>query len=355
MTQKIIPRNGPCYRACAVRRDPRTKRLTSTGQCSCERVAGLRVTPDGPRAHVVPCSCDEVRTDARQRDDEGEGLSLPGEVVAVREQARTAFVDIQIPRGATLDLRRFEVNPVAVWGATLDDPPIGAVDPETIADNGTGGAVRFELRFGRSGELADRVWEGVRTHFIRAAALMCSRQPDGTLEVGALSLVSVAPDMPDAAPSGRRASVRAMRRALARLRAGTAAFRALTAGSRPQGSPDAPKNATTGGDLPYDPWKGQTVEQIKEDEGNGPAAGMPAGEAKALAAQLAEENVRQARRERDERAASLNRRTLTKPEPDPDDAPTASNFDARADLVEQARRQRDEAAGVAWRKGTVRR
>jgi hypothetical protein len=47
---------GACIRSCSVRGDA----------CSCERVAGLRQGPGGPKVNVVPCS---VRTDALARFD----------------------------------------------------------------------------------------------------------------------------------------------------------------------------------------------------------------------------------------------------------------------------------------------
>lgn len=290
------------------------------------------------------------RTDARR--GAAKGSTMAGSVDGVDVKARTAWVVASTPapiRGERIvswNLDAFRKNPVILWGHDTTQLPIGTAEDVEETDDGLRVLVRFASA--EANPLAEAVLRCADEGVLRAVSVgfatesTVSELPDGTKEIRAslreISFVSVGADE-DAGTSAINPNASEGRPARKRKRA-------ATDGKPPYGTAKPPVGVSnTGGDRPYDPWKGEQLDQIADDEGNGSTlAGMPDDEHKALAAMVAEE-----KRARDVRAASANRRTRKIAGDDPDNGDTVTTFDANEDPVTRARRELEERARNAWR------
>lgn len=233
----------PCVCSCSVRRDAKTGRLRSTGDCSCERVVGLRNEPSGPKVVTEPCTPERgrrgqvprldaievakriaeiwrahrdmlaanawrtvTRTDATTRATKTPSR-LTGAVAGVDLAARTVEIiastgqPVEGERLTTWHLDRFQKNPAILWGHDMNALPIGTAEEMDQTPEGLRMRVRFASK--EANPLAEQVLLGAYEGIVRAVSVGFERGegrelPDGTTERSAelleVSFVAVGKD-----------------------------------------------------------------------------------------------------------------------------------------------------------------
>ncbi len=230
----------PCVCSCSVRRDAKTGRLRSSGDCSCERVVGLRNGDGGPKVVTEPCTPERrqarrldarevasrlaeiwrahrdmlaanawrtvTRTDATTRATKTRSR-MTGAVAGVDLAARTVDIiastgqPVEGERLTTWDLERYQKNPAILWGHDMGALPIGTAEEIEQAPGGL--RMRVRLASKEANPLAEQVLLGAHEGIVRAVSVGFERGegrelPDGTTERSAelleVSFVAVGKD-----------------------------------------------------------------------------------------------------------------------------------------------------------------